>query len=94
MVIRSNNSASNTNRMLKINNDSLSKLTGKLSTGYRRINRAADDAAGLAISEKMRLQIRGLNQGSLNSEDGISLLQTADGGLNEIHSTYYKDAKN
>lgn len=85
MIIRGNNSASNTNRMLKINNDSLSKSTEKLSTGYR-INRAADDAAGLAISEKMKLQIRGLNQGSLNSEDGISLLQTADGGLNEIHS--------
>lgn len=85
MVIRSNNSANNTNRMLKINNDSLSKSTEKLSTGYK-INKAADDAAGLAISEKMRLQIRGLNQGSLNSEDGISLLQTADGGLNEIHS--------
>ncbi len=84
MIIRHNISASNANRMLGINSKSLLKSSEKLSSGYR-INRAADDAAGLAISEKMRSQIRGLDQGAVNSQDGISLLQTADGGMNEIH---------
>jgi flagellin len=64
---------------------SLSKNTEKLSSGYR-INRAADDAAGLSISEKMRTQIRGLNRASANAQDGISYIQTAEGALNEVHS--------
>jgi flagellin len=78
-------SAMNTNRQLGITNNKLSKSTEKLSSGYR-INRAGDDAAGLSISEKMRGQIRGLNQGSTNAQDGISLIQTAEGALNEVHS--------
>jgi flagellin len=78
-------SAMNTNRQLGITNSNLSKSTEKLSSGYR-INRAGDDAAGLTISEKMRGQIRGLNQGSTNAQDGISLIQTAEGALNEVHS--------
>jgi flagellin len=73
------------NRQLSINNNSQSKSIEKLSSGYR-INRAADDAAGLAISEKMRSQIRGLDQGSSNAEDGISLTQTAEGALSETQS--------
>jgi len=77
--------ALNANRMLGITNSSLAKRTEKLSSGYR-VNRAADDAAGLSISEKMRGQIRGLNQASRNAQDGISLIQTAEGALNEIHS--------
>jgi flagellin len=75
----------NTNRQLGIATTTLSKSTEKLSSGYR-INRAADDAAGLAISEKMRSQIRGLNQASSNAQDGISLIQTAEGALQESHS--------
>ncbi len=75
----------NTNRQLGISTNALSKSTEKLSSGYR-INRAADDAAGLAISEKMRSQIRGLNQASTNAQDGISLIQTAEGALQESHS--------
>jgi len=78
-------SAANTNRQLGITNGNLSKSTEKLSSGYR-INRAGDDAAGLSISEKMRGQIRGLEQGSTNAQDGISLIQTAEGALNEVHS--------
>jgi len=78
-------SAANTNRQLGITNSNLSKSTEKLSSGYR-INRAGDDAAGLSISEKMRGQIRGLEQGSTNAQDGISLIQTAEGALNEVHS--------
>jgi flagellin len=75
----------NANRQLGITNKLLARSTEKLSSGYR-INRAADDAAGLSISEKMRGQIRGLNQASANAQDGQSLIQTAEGGLNEIHS--------
>jgi flagellin len=85
MVIRHNLSAMNANRQLSINNNSQLKSIEKLSSGYR-INRAGDDAAGLAISEKMRSQIRGLNQGSSNAEDGISLVQTTEGTLSETQS--------
>jgi flagellin len=77
--------ALNANRNLGITNTNLSKSTEKLSSGYR-VNRAADDAAGLSISEKMRGQIRGLNQASTNAEDGTSLIQTAEGALSEMHS--------
>ena len=75
----------NTNRQMGTVTSALSKSTEKLSSGYR-INRAADDAAGLSISEKMRSQIRGLNKASSNAEDGISLIQVAEGALNESHS--------
>ncbi len=85
MVVQHNMAASNANRQLGISTSSLSKSTEKLSSGYK-INRAADDAAGLSISEKMRSQIRGLNKASSNAEDGISLIQTAEGALNETHS--------
>lgn len=85
MIVQHNMQAANANRMLGIVSTNLSKSTEKLSSGYR-INRAADDAAGLAISEKMRSQIRGLAQASTNAEDGISLIQTAEGALNETHS--------
>jgi flagellin len=78
-------SALNTNRQLGITTSNLSTSTEKLSSGYK-INRAADDAAGLSISEKMRSQIRGLNKASSNAQDGISLVQTAEGALNETHS--------
>ena len=85
MVVQHNMSSLNTNRQLGITNKALSKSTEKLSSGYR-VNRAADDAAGLSISEKMRGQIRGLNQASSNAQDGQSLIQTAEGALGEIHS--------
>ena len=85
MIVQHNMQAINTNRQLGITTGNLSKSTEKLSSGYR-INRASDDAAGLAISEKMRGQIRGLEQASRNAADGISLIQTAEGALNEIHS--------
>ena len=85
MVVQHNMSAMNANRMLSGVSSAQSKSTEKLSSGYR-INRAADDAAGLSISEKMRGQIRGLNQASTNAQDGISLIQTAEGALNEQHS--------
>ena len=85
MIIQHNMQAANANRMLGSVVTSQSKSTEKLSSGYR-INRAADDAAGLSISEKMRAQIRGLNQGSTNAQDGISLAQTAEGALNETHA--------
>ncbi len=85
MRINNNMMAMNAHRQLSINNDSVSKSLEKLSSGYR-INRAGDDAAGLAISEKMRGQIRGLNMASKNAQDGISFIQTAEGGLNESHS--------
>jgi flagellin len=84
MVVQHNLQAMNSNRMLNVNTQSQSKSTEKLSSGYK-INRAADDAAGLAISEKMRRQIRGLTQASANAEDGISCVQTAEGALNEVH---------
>ncbi|WP_099469198.1 flagellin N-terminal helical domain-containing protein [Konateibacter massiliensis] len=85
MVVQHNMTAANTNRQLGVTTGALAKSTEKLSSGYR-INRAADDAAGLSISEKMRSQIRGLDQASDNAADGISLIQTAEGALNEIHS--------
>ena len=85
MVVQHNLSAANTNRQLGITTSGLQKSTEKLSSGYK-INRAADDAAGLSISEKMRNQIRGLNKASDNAQDGISLVQTAEGALNEVHS--------
>jgi flagellin len=85
MVVQHNMTAANTNRQLGITSNNLSKSSEKLSSGYR-INRAGDDAAGLTISEKMRGQIKGLNQASANAQDGISLIQTAEGALNETHS--------
>ena len=85
MIVQHNMSALNTNRQLGVTNKNLSKSTEKLSSGYR-VNRAADDAAGLSISEKMRGQIRGLNQASTNAQDGQSLIQTAEGAMSEIHS--------
>ena len=84
MVVQHNLRAMNSNRMLGITQGTLSKTTEKLSSGYK-VNRAADDAAGLSISEKMRKQIRGLTQASLNAEDGISAVQTAEGALTEVH---------
>ena len=85
MIVQHNITAMNANRMLGLTTGSLSKSTEKLSSGYR-INRAADDAAGLSISEKMRKQIRGLDQASTNAEDGVSAVQTAEGALTEVHS--------
>ncbi|MDF2486388.1 MAG: hypothetical protein K0R46_2556 [Herbinix sp.] len=85
MIVQHNMAAANTNRQLGITNGHLGRSTEKLSSGYR-INRAGDDAAGLSISEKMRGQIRGLEQASTNAQDGISLIQTAEGALNETHS--------
>jgi flagellin len=85
MVVQHNLSAMNTNRQLSGVTSSLSKATEKLSSGYK-INRAGDDAAGLSISEKMRCQIRGLNKASDNAQDGISLIQTAEGAMNEAHT--------
>ena len=83
MVVQHNLTAMNSNRMLGLTQSSQAKSTEKLSSGYK-INRAADDAAGLSISEKMRKQIRGLTQASANAEDGISTVQTAEGALNEV----------
>jgi Flagellin and related hook-associated proteins len=85
MFINTNVAAINSHRNLAFNNTQMGKTMEKLSSGYR-INRAADDAAGLAISEKMRFQINGLNQAQRNAQDGISLLQTAEGALTEVHS--------
>ncbi len=85
MVVQHNLQAMNSNRMLGVTTSSQSKSTEKLSSGYR-INRAADDAAGLTISEKMRSQVRGLKRASTNAQDGVSLIQTAEGALNEAHS--------
>ena len=85
MIVQHNITAMNANRMLGLTTGSLSKSTEKLSSGYR-INRAADDAAGPTISEKMRKQIRGLDQASTNAEDGVSAVQTAEGALTEVHS--------
>ena len=85
MVVQHNLSAMNTNRQMGTVSSALQKSTEKLSSGYK-INRAGDDAAGLSISEKMRSQIRGLNKASSNAEDGISLIQVAEGALNETHS--------
>ncbi len=83
MVVQHNMTAANANRMLGVTTSSQAKATEKLSSGYK-INKAADDAAGLTISEKMRSQIRGLTQASKNSQDGISCVQTAEGALNEV----------
>ena len=85
MVVQHNLTAMNTNRMLGITTGQQAKSSEKLASGYR-INRAADDAAGLSISEKMRSQIRGLDRASQNAQDGVSLIQTAEGALNEVHS--------
>jgi flagellin len=85
MVVQHNMTAANTNRQLGIVVDAQQKSSEKLASGYR-INRAADDAAGLSISEKMRSTIRGLDKASTNAQDGISLVQTAEGALNETHS--------
>ena len=84
MVVQHNITAQNSNRLLGITTSSQAKSTEKLSSGYK-INRAADDAAGLSISEKMRRQIRGLTQASANAQDGISAVQTAEGALTEVH---------
>lgn len=84
MIINHNISAQNTHRQMNVNTGNLSKNIEKLSSGYR-INRAADDAAGLSISEKMRAQIRGLDQAARNSQDGISLVQTAEGSLQTVN---------
>jgi len=84
MRINNNITAINSHRQYAINNNSIAKNVEKLSSGYR-VNRAADDAAGLAISEKMRAQIRGLNMGSKNAQDAISLVQTAEGALQSVH---------
>ncbi len=85
MIVQHNLQANNTNRMLGQNVKVVKKSSEKLASGYK-VNRAADDAAGLSISEKMRAQIRGLNQAVNNAEDGISLIQTAEGNMNEMHS--------
>jgi len=85
MIINHNLNALNAHRNIGINNTAAGKAMEKLSSGLR-INRAGDDAAGLSISEKMRAQIRGLDQGARNAQDGISLIQTAEGGLNETHA--------
>ncbi|MED1801448.1 flagellin [Brevibacillus porteri] len=85
MIINHNISAMNTHRQLGVNTSGLSKNVEKLSSGYR-INRAADDAAGLSISERMRAQIRGMEQASRNSQDGISLIQTAEGALQTVNN--------
>ena len=84
MVVQHNLRAMNSNRQLGLTTASQAKSTEKLSSGYR-VNRAADDAAGLAISEKMRRQVKGLTQASRNAQDGISAVQTAEGALNEVH---------
>ena len=85
MVVQHNMQAANASRMLGITTGDQSKSTEKLSSGFK-INRAADDAAGLSISEKMRKQIRGLDQASTNAQDGVSAVQTAEGALTEVHS--------
>ncbi|MBQ6463910.1 MAG: flagellar hook protein, partial [Pseudobutyrivibrio sp.] len=85
MVVQHNMQAANASRMLGITTTAQGKTTEKLSSGFR-INRAADDAAGLSISEKMRKQIRGLDQASTNASDGISAVQTAEGALTEVHA--------
>ncbi|MCX4343417.1 MAG: flagellin [Kineothrix sp.] len=84
MVVQHNLTAMNSNRMLGITTNTQAKQTERLASGYR-INRAADDAAGLSVSEKMRRQIRGLDQASANAQDGVSLVQSAEGALNEVH---------
>ena len=85
LMIRNNVLAQNANRQFKINTKKNGSTVEKLSSGYR-INRSADDAAGLAVSEKMRRQIRGLTQAATNAQDGISMVQSAEGALNEVHA--------
>lgn len=85
MIVQHNLTAMNSNRQLGVTTSAQAKSSEKLSSGYR-INRAGDDAAGLKISEKMRSQVRGLNRASTNAQDGVSLIQTAEGALNEAHS--------
>ena len=85
MVVQHNMQAANANRMLNVTTSAQAKSTEKLSSGYK-INRAADDAAGLSISEKMRKQIKGLDRASTNAQDGVSCVQTAEGALTEVHS--------
>jgi flagellin len=92
MVVQHNLRAMNSNRMLNVTAKSQAKSAEKLSSGYK-INRAADDAAGLAISEKMRRQVRGLTQASANAQDGISCVQTAEGALNEVHDMLQRMAE-
>ena len=89
MVVQHNLQAMNANRQLGITTNGQGKSTEKLSSGYK-INRAADDAAGLVISEKMRTQVRGLNRASTNAQDGISVVQTAEGALNEVHDMLHR----
>lgn len=89
MIIKHNLSAMNTRRQLNLTGNQNAKVTEKLSSGYK-INKAADDAAGLAMSEKMRRQIRGLNQGIANTQDGVSLNQVADGALAEVHKMLHR----
>jgi flagellin len=84
MIVQHNITSMNANRQLGIVGGNLAKATEKLASGYK-VNRAADDAAGLAISEKMRSQVRGLNRASDNAQDGISLIQTAEGALDQKH---------
>ena len=86
IFINTNVAAMNAQRNLGVTNMKMSRALERLSSGLR-VNRAADDAAGLAISEKMRAQIRGLRQGLRNAQDGISLIQTAEGALNEVHGS-------
>ncbi|MCR4782589.1 MAG: flagellar hook protein, partial [Lachnospiraceae bacterium] len=85
MVVQHNMQAMNSNRMLGTTTSAQAKSTEKLSSGFK-INRAADDAAGLTISEKMRKQIKGLDRASTNAQDGVSAVQTAEGALTEVHS--------
>ena len=85
MIVQHNIASMNANRQLGIVGNNLAKSTEKLSSGYR-INRAADDAAGLSISEKMRGQVRGLNRASDNAQDGISLIQTVEGAMDQQHA--------
>lgn len=89
MVIQHNIQAANANRMLKTVTSKQSNSSKKLSSGYK-INSSADDAAGLSISEKMRYQIRGLEKASNNAQDGVSLIQVAEGALNEVHSILHR----
>ena len=89
MVVQHNLTAANTGRQLKLNTGEQAKAMEKLSSGYR-INRAADDAAGLTISEKMRHQIRGLERGATNSQEGVSLCQVADGALAEVSEILHR----
>ena len=91
-IVAHNLAAMNAQRTFKLNKEDQKKSTEKLSSGYR-INRAADDAAGLAISEKMRSKIRGLNRGSTNCQDGISLAQVADGALAEVTAMMHRMPK-